>query len=57
MLVLLIIVAGSLLGCAGGSDSRCKGTTSGTTPGSYTITVTGTSGATTATGAVTLTVQ
>jgi hypothetical protein len=57
MLALLIVVAGSLLACGGGSDSRCNGSTGGTTPGSYTITVTGTSGATTATGQVTLTVQ
>jgi hypothetical protein len=57
MAALLIIVAGSLLACGGGSGSTCNGTTVGTTPGSYTITVTGTSGATTASGPVTLIVQ
>jgi hypothetical protein len=58
MAALLIIVAGSLLACGGGSNSTCNGTTGGTTPGSYTITVTGTgpSGAALATG-FTLTVQ
>jgi hypothetical protein len=57
MAALLIVVAASLLACSGGSGSGCNDTTVGTTPGSYTITVTGTSGATTATGPVTLTVQ
>jgi hypothetical protein len=53
MLALLIIVTGGLLACGGGGGSTCNGTT----PGTYTITVTGTSGTTTASGTVTLTVQ
>jgi hypothetical protein len=57
MAALLIVVAGSLLACGGGSKANCLVVTPGTTPGSYTITVTGTSGATTATGPVSLTVQ
>jgi hypothetical protein len=57
MAALLIIVAGGLLACGGGSSSTCNGISPGTTPGSYTITVTATSGATTATGPVSLTVQ
>jgi hypothetical protein len=58
MAALLTIVAGSLLACGGGgSRVTCNVIIPGTTPGSYTITVTGTSGATTATGSVTLTVR
>jgi hypothetical protein len=57
MAALLIIVAGGLLACGGGSDSNCNGTTSGTTPGSYIITVYGTSGATGTLGQVMLTVH
>jgi hypothetical protein len=56
MLALLIIVAASLLACGGGT-SICNNINPGTTPGIYTLTVTGTSGSTTATGTVTLTVQ
>jgi hypothetical protein len=56
MLALLVTLMGGWLAC-GGSGSTCNGTTPGTTPGTYTITVTGTSGSTTATGPVTLTVQ
>jgi hypothetical protein len=50
IVLLLVSVATGLLGCT-------KQLSGGTTPGTYTITVTGTSGATTATGTVTLTVQ
>jgi hypothetical protein len=53
MLALLVTLMCGWLACGGGSNSTCNGTT----PGSYTITVTGTSGAATATGPVTLTVQ
>jgi uncharacterized repeat protein (TIGR03803 family) len=53
-LVLLVILAGGLLSC---SSSSSGGTSNpGTTPGVYTVTVTGTSGSTTATNTVTLTV-
>jgi hypothetical protein len=57
MLVLLatLIGIGGLLAC-GGSGNAGTGN-SGTTPGTYTITVTGISGSTTATGTVTLIVQ
>ena len=53
LLVFLAILAGGLLACGGGGGISNPGTT----PGTYTVTVTGTSGSTTATGAVTLTVQ
>ena len=49
--VFLAIVAGGLLACGGGGGTSNPGTT----PGAYTVTVTGTSGSTTATGGVTLT--
>jgi hypothetical protein len=55
MSAMLIILAGGVLACGGvvsGGSSN-----SGTTAGAYTITVTGTSGATTATNTVTLNVQ
>jgi len=55
MSALLIILAGGVLACGGvvsGSSSN-----SGTTAGAYTITVTGTSGTTTATNTVALNVQ
>jgi hypothetical protein len=53
-LVLLVTVIGGLLACGGGSSGSGN---SGTTPGTYTVTVTGISGNTTNTGRVTLTVQ
>jgi len=56
MLVVLVTLIGSLLAC-GGSGSGGVGGNSGTTPGTYTVTVTGTSGSTTAMGTITLTVQ
>ena len=54
-LVFLMILAGGLLAC--GSSGGSGPSNPGTTPGTYTITVTGTSGSTTATAPVTLTVQ
>jgi hypothetical protein len=53
MVMLLLSICGVAAGCGG---QAAKGN-SGTTPGSYTVTVTGTSGTTTATGIVSLTVQ
>lgn len=58
MLFLLAVFAGGVLACGGGGGTTCTPTTTpGTTAGSYSITVTGTSGALTETGTVTLTVQ
>lgn len=54
-LALLVIATGYLAGCAGGFPK--VGTTTGTPAGSYTITVTGTSGSVTHSTTVTLTVQ
>jgi len=54
MLALAAVFAGSMAACSGGGGGGGK---PGTTAGTYTITVTGTSGATTETGTVTLTVQ
>jgi hypothetical protein len=61
-LVLLMFLSGGVFACggggsAGGGGGGGGGGTSGTTAGTYTITVTGTSGSTTATNTVTLTVQ
>jgi hypothetical protein len=55
MLALLVALASGVLACGGGGG----GITiyPGTTAGNYTITVTGTSGTTTATGTISLTVQ
>jgi len=58
MLALLVTLMCGLLACGGGRSIRnCGPIIPGTTAGTYTITVTGTSGATTATGPVMLTVQ
>jgi uncharacterized repeat protein (TIGR03803 family) len=58
MLALLFSVIGSSLGCGGGGNVGGGGSGGGgTTPGTYTITVTGTSGTLTQTGTVSLTVQ
>jgi subtilase family serine protease len=58
MVVLSAILATSLIACGGGSSSACTSVQSpGTTPGTYTVIVTGTSTSTTATGPLTLTVQ
>ena len=56
MLVLLVVLAGGVLAC-GGSGSGGGASYPGTTPGTYTITVTGTSGTITATNTISLTVQ
>jgi len=57
MLALLVSLAGGMVACGGSVHGSNKTTVPGTTSGSYTITVTGTSGATTTKGTVTLTVQ
>jgi len=59
MMALLIAFAGGILACGGGGGSNGGGGggISGTTAGTYTITITGTSGTTTSTGKVTLNVQ
>jgi hypothetical protein len=59
MLALLVTLMCGWLACGGGGSSirNCGPINPGTPAGTYTITVTGTSGATTATGLVTLTVQ
>jgi hypothetical protein len=59
MLALLVALSGGILACGGGGNSGGGGGggNTGTTPGTYTITVTGTSGTLTATKAITLTVQ
>jgi hypothetical protein len=54
MLVLLVVLIGGLFACGGSSGNTVS--SSGTTPGTYTVTVTGASGSTTSTGTVTLTV-
>ncbi len=58
-LMTLVLLTGLSMGataCGGGSGT-CTGLPSGTTPGNYVITVTGTSGSITANGSVSLTVQ
>ncbi|MGA9072028.1 MAG: chitobiase/beta-hexosaminidase C-terminal domain-containing protein, partial [Terracidiphilus sp.] len=59
MSLLLVALAGGAIACGGGGGgTNCTPTTtSGTTPGTYTITVTGTSNLSTSTGTVSLTVQ
>jgi len=59
MALLLAALGGSVTACGGGNKSIACPTavTASTTPGIYTITVTGASGTTTETGTVTLTVQ
>ena len=56
---LLFSVVGGALGCGGGGNGGAGGGggSSGTTPGAYVITVTGTSGAITQTGTISLKVQ
>jgi len=53
---LLVVLAGGVLPCGGGGGGGGTGTP-GTTPGAYSITVTGTSGTLSASGTVSLTVQ
>jgi hypothetical protein len=57
LLVFLLSLTGGLPACGSGSSGGGGGGNPGTTGGSYTITVTGTSGNTTAMGTVTLAVQ
>jgi hypothetical protein len=57
MLALFVALSGGLLACGGGGSGGVGTSNPGTTAGSYTITVTGTSGAITETGTATLTVQ
>ena len=57
LLVFLLTLAGGLLACGGGSSGGGGGGNAGTTAGTYIVTVTGTSGNTSATGTVALTVQ
>jgi pimeloyl-ACP methyl ester carboxylesterase len=56
MLMFLVALNAGMVACGGGGHTGGDGI-SGTTAGTYEITVTGTSGGTTGTGAVTLTVQ
>jgi hypothetical protein len=55
MSILLVTFTGGVLAC-GGIGFNGGSNNPGTTAGTYTITVTGTSGSTTATGPITLTV-
>jgi Chitobiase/beta-hexosaminidase C-terminal domain/Bacterial Ig-like domain (group 3)/Beta-propeller repeat len=61
MLALLVALTASVMACSGGGNGGGggggAGGIAGTTAGNYTITLTGTSGSTTETGTVTLTVQ
>ena len=59
LMVVLVLIAGSVSSCGGGGGGGGTGTNGnpGTTAGSYTITVTGTSGAITQTTTVNLTVN
>jgi len=58
MMALLGALTGGVLACGGGGSAPCTPVVKpGTTAGTYTITVTGTSGTLTPTGTVTLTVQ
>ena len=59
MVIFFVALAGGLVSCGGGGGSTaCTNTVvAGTTPGTYTVTLTGTSGGTTATTPVTLTVN
>jgi hypothetical protein len=57
MLVLLAAISGGVLACGGGVSGNAGITNSGTTAGTYTVTITGTSGTTTETGTLALIVQ
>lgn len=56
-LVFVGILAGGFIACGGDGGGTIGTGNPGTTPGTYSVTVTGTSGSTTATSVVTLTVQ
>jgi trimeric autotransporter adhesin len=57
-MALFLALAGSALGCGGGSSGNAVGASSpGTTAGNYTVTVTGSAGTIKTTGMVTVTVQ
>ena len=57
-MALLVFLAGGAVACNGGGErSTCNAILAGTTAGNYIVTVTGTSGGSTATGTVALTVQ
>jgi uncharacterized repeat protein (TIGR03803 family) len=58
LIIFIVTLIGGLLACGGGSGGGGGGGgNSGTTPGTYSVTITGTSGSTTATGIVIFTVQ
>jgi subtilase family serine protease len=58
MLALLVVLASGVLACGGSMGTPCTPTTiAGTTPGNYTITITGTSATASTSRTVTLTVQ
>lgn len=57
MLLVLVGVTIGLIACGGGGGGGSGCTSPGTTPGNYSITVTGTSGSITANGSISLTVQ
>jgi hypothetical protein len=57
ILIVLAALTGGVLACGGAGGHSCPVVPAGTTPGTYTVTVTGTSGTETATGTFTLTVQ
>jgi hypothetical protein len=57
MLTVLAVLTGALAACGGGGTKGAGNNDPGTTAGTYTITVTGSSGPTAATGTITLTVQ
>jgi uncharacterized repeat protein (TIGR03803 family) len=57
ILIFLLMFIGGFVACGGGGSSGGGRGNPGTTPGAYTVTVTGTSGSTSAKGTVTLTVQ
>jgi subtilase family serine protease len=58
LLVLLVALAGGAIACGGSKSVSCTPTTiARTTAGNYTINITGTSGSTTASGTIPLTVQ
>jgi hypothetical protein len=56
-ILVAMIALGALASCGGVGSSGGGDGNAGTSPGTYTVTVTGTSGATIASGTVTLTVQ